>query len=127
MSAAQGFSGISRTATSLFAWAVCMLLFPTTALAVDIFGMSVKSVGAQTGPGSLGVIKAPAAAGSNCPNGYMYIDLTLPSGRAMLNTLMLAKSLDKPVFIRFDVSGPVGSASAGLCTIVAVIADEAAG
>ena len=102
-----------------------MWFFPTTALAVDIYGISVKSVGAQTG--SLAVIKAPAAAGSNCPSGYMYIDLTQSSGRAMLNTLMLAKSLDKTVFIRFDVSGPVGSASAGLCTIVAVIADLEAG
>ena len=125
MSTEQVISGTFRTATSLLACAVGMWFFPTTALAVDIYGISVKSVGAQTGP--LGVIKAPAAAGSNCPSGYMYIDLTLPSGRAMLNTLMLAKSLDKPVFIRFDASGPVGSATAGLCNIIAVIADEAAG
>ena len=88
MSTEQVISGTFRTATSLLACAVGMWFFSTTALAVDIYGISVKSVGAQTGP--MGVIKAPAAAGSNCPNGYMYIDLTQPSGRAMLNTLMLA-------------------------------------
>lgn len=121
----QAITRIHRAVTMLLALTIGVWMLPINALAVDLYGVSVKSVGAQNG--SLAVIRAPAAAASSCPLGYMYIDLTGPSGRAMLNTLMLAKSLDKTVFIRFDLSGPAGSATVNQCTIWLVMADFDAG